>query len=85
MHLRARPCDSGEETDRDVDASIDLRRAIAALPRRQQEAVVLHYLADLPVDQVATVMRCENGTVKAHLWKARQLMAQRMEEADEDA
>jgi RNA polymerase sigma-70 factor (ECF subfamily) len=50
---------------------LDLWRSIRALPRRQQEAVVLHYVADLPVSEVAAAMRCGEGTVKAHLSRAR--------------
>ena len=33
-----------------------LRDALAALPRRQREAVAYHYLADLPYREVATVI-----------------------------
>ena len=53
------------------DDVLDLWRSIRALPRRQQEAVVLHYVADLPVSEVAAAMRCGEGTVKAHLSRAR--------------
>jgi RNA polymerase sigma-70 factor (ECF subfamily) len=49
---------------------IDVRAAVAALPRRQRQAVVLRYYVDLPVDDVATVMGCRPGTAKAHLHQA---------------
>ncbi len=35
-------------------------------------AVPCTFIADPSLDQVASVMGCENGTVKAHLWRARQ-------------
>ena len=35
----------------------DLRDALAALPRTYREVIVLHYLADLPVDEVAGAAR----------------------------
>jgi RNA polymerase sigma-70 factor (ECF subfamily) len=54
---------------------LDLIRAIRALPARQQEAVVLHYVADLPVSDVAEAMGVETGTVKAHLARAREALA----------
>jgi RNA polymerase sigma-70 factor (ECF subfamily) len=54
---------------------LDLIRAIRALPARQQEAVVLHYVADLPVSDIAEAMGVETGTVKAHLARAREAMA----------
>ncbi len=59
----------------DPDTLVDLRAAVRALPRRQQEAVVLYYLADLPVSEVAGAMGCREGTVHAHLAKARSALA----------
>lgn len=58
-------------SDRDIEASLDLWREIRALPKPQQEAVILRYHSDLPIADVARVMHCEEGTVKAHLSKAR--------------
>ena len=49
----------------------DLWRAVRSLPRRQQEAVVLRYVADLPLTEVAAAMGCAEGTAKAHLARAR--------------
>jgi RNA polymerase sigma-70 factor (ECF subfamily) len=37
--------------------------------------VVLHYVADLPVNDVAEAMGVETGTVKAHLARAREALA----------
>ena len=46
-------------------------RALAAmlvtLPPRQREAVVLHYIGDLSVGDVAEVMGCPAGTVRSHI------------------
>ncbi|MGD0084287.1 MAG: sigma factor-like helix-turn-helix DNA-binding protein [Acidimicrobiales bacterium] len=33
-----------------------LRSSLAELPRRHREAITLHYVADLPVDETAKVM-----------------------------
>ena len=41
--------------------------ALAALPRRQQEAIVLHHLAGLPEAEVAAVLGVAPNTVKTHL------------------
>jgi len=46
---------------------LDLERAIAALPQRQREVIWLHYLADLPVAEIATVLGVSTGSVKTHL------------------
>src|SRR3984957_7078225 len=44
----------------------DLVHALRRLPRRQREAVVLRYLADLSEAQVAREMGCSIGAVKSH-------------------
>ena len=43
----------------------DLATALAALPKRQREAVVLRYLVDLPEADTAGAMGCSVGTVKS--------------------
>ena len=50
----------------DIDSSLDLWTAVRRLPKRQAQAVVLHYLADLPIVDVARVMDAARGTAKAH-------------------
>ena len=52
-----RPC--AQRTD---GRDLDLDAALAALPRRQREAVAYHYLAGLPYQQVAAVI---GGTADA--------------------
>jgi len=43
----------------------DLAVALAALPKRQREAIVLRYLVDLPEAEAAGAMGCTVGTVKS--------------------
>jgi len=52
-------------TDADAADKLAVRRAVAALPRRQRTALVLRYFADMPVAEAAEVMRCSPGTVKS--------------------
>ena len=75
--LRRRPqaAPASEVRARDDDERLALREAIGSLPARQQEAVVLHYLVDLPVADVATAMGIDEGTVKTHLFRARTAIA----------
>ncbi|MFF2045624.1 SigE family RNA polymerase sigma factor [Kitasatospora sp. NPDC058170] len=49
----------------DLDASLDLRQALAALPPRQRATVVLRYYCDLTVDQAADALGCSSGNVKS--------------------
>ena len=45
-------------------------RAVRRLPRRQAQAVALHYVDDLSIADIAAVLNCAEGTVKAHLHRA---------------
>lgn len=52
---------------------------VRRLPRRQSQAVALHYLEDCPVSEIAEILECSPSTVKVHLHKARQTLAQRLQ------
>jgi RNA polymerase sigma-70 factor (sigma-E family) len=52
--------------------------AVRALPDRQAQAVALYYLEDRSIQQTAAVLGCAEGTVKAHLAKARGALARRL-------
>ena len=53
--------------------------AVRALPRRQAQAVALYYFQDLSVQQTASALGCTEGTVKAHLAKARRTLARHLQ------
>lgn len=53
-----------------VDDLADLGRALALLPVRQREVVVLRFLEGFDTRQTAEIVGCREGTVKAHLHKA---------------
>jgi RNA polymerase sigma-70 factor (ECF subfamily) len=63
----------------------DFWRAVRALPRRQAQAVALYYLEDLSIQQTARILDCAEGTVKAHLAKARRTLARRLHLEAEEA
>jgi RNA polymerase sigma-70 factor (ECF subfamily) len=54
----------------DVTTALVVKDALARLAPRQRCAVALRYLADLPIAEVANVMGCAEGTVKATLHHA---------------
>jgi len=68
------PTTSARPAEDDVDLRLDVATALAALPPRQRQAVVLHYLADLPVGAVAELMNASEGSVKTHLSRARRAL-----------
>lgn len=53
-------------------------REIRRLPKRQGEALVLHYLEDAPLSEIAAAMGCAENTVKVHLHRGRLALAGRL-------
>jgi RNA polymerase sigma-70 factor (ECF subfamily) len=62
-------------TAADADDLVDVRRALASLPRRQREATILRYYLDYDVAAVAAALGISEGTAKATLFRARQSLA----------
>jgi RNA polymerase sigma-70 factor (ECF subfamily) len=60
--------------------SIETMDAVKRLPRNHRDAVLLHYFADLPVDQVARALHRPSGTVKRWLHEARSALADTLQE-----
>jgi RNA polymerase sigma-70 factor, ECF subfamily len=83
--LRKAPSMSIEHpvADPDPAGGVALRSAIRSLPARQQEAVALFYLLDLPIADVAAAMAVDAGTVKTHLARAREALHRALEEEPE--
>ncbi|MFI5916203.1 SigE family RNA polymerase sigma factor [Dactylosporangium sp. NPDC051541] len=54
-----------ESASADVERQVLLRDALRALPDGQRTVVVLRFLCDLPVEEVAAVLGRSEGTVKS--------------------
>jgi DNA-directed RNA polymerase specialized sigma24 family protein len=65
-------------------ADLDVTRAVAELPMRQRVAVVLFYLEDRPLPEVAHILDCSTGAVKTLLHRARTTLARRLGEEAPD-
>jgi len=52
-----------------------LRDLVERLPARQRQAILLHYYADVPVEEIARLLRVPVGTVKRRLHDGRQRLA----------
>lgn len=68
-HPEMQPGDAIDPSGAVLDA-VTLEQALDALTPRQRAVVVLRYLADLSTADVAAVMGCAPGTVKATLHQA---------------
>ena len=70
--------------ERDPIVDIDLAAAIRLLPPCQQAALVLFYLEDLPVAEVAQILGRAEVTVRSTLHRARHRLAQVLREDEGD-
>jgi len=66
--IRLGPSRTADGPDGDT---VDLARALAALPRAQREVLVLHHVVGLAVEAVAVELSAPVGTVKSRLRRGR--------------
>jgi RNA polymerase sigma-70 factor, ECF subfamily len=61
-----------------------IQAGLRRLPLRHRQVLVLHYGADLPVEEVARQLRVPAGTVKSRLARARAALGVHLEEGQEE-
>jgi RNA polymerase sigma-70 factor, ECF subfamily len=64
--------------------TVALVAGLRTLPDRQRVVLVLHYLADLPIAQIAAELGCPVGSVKAWLSRGRAALAEAIGEQRSD-
>ena len=64
--------------------SLGLVEALKALPLPFRQVLVLHYLADLPVERVAGELGIAVGTAKSRLARAREALARQLIDGGEE-
>ena len=64
--------------------NLDLHAAIRSLPTRQREVVILHYLQDMSVAQIAEITKLTEGGVKHALYRGRRSLAARLAPTSEE-
>jgi RNA polymerase sigma-70 factor (ECF subfamily) len=67
-----------------LELRLDVAKALLHLTEKQRAIVVLYYLHDLSVKDVAVELGMSDGTVKTHLHRARSILAPLLAEEDED-
>ncbi len=70
------PAEAAEDAQPSILA---LRAAIAALPDRYREVVVLCDLEGLTYEEAAAALDCATGTVRSRLHRARQFLSRKLE------
>ena len=65
------------------EEALDVVRALGLLPRRQREAVVMHYWLTMSVAEIASALGVSEGTVKSALHRARRRLDAELRETPE--
>jgi RNA polymerase sigma-70 factor (ECF subfamily) len=73
---RAEDPPAGEEPSFDADDAAAVHRALDTLAAPHREVLVLHFLEDLSVAEVASVVGCPEGTVKSRIHHAKRALRQ---------
>lgn len=66
------------------DEAAQFWAVVRGLPRRQAQVLALYYAEDRPVADIARILDCAEGTVRAHLHQGRAAVAARFGIDDED-
>jgi RNA polymerase sigma-70 factor (ECF subfamily) len=74
-----------EAVDDPTSGDEQLWRSVRELPEQQRHAVILYYVDDRSVADVAEILQCSEGTVKTHLSRARSALARALGRPEEEA
>lgn len=74
------PIEGGVEPSRHetVSQQAEIKQLLERLPTVQREVITLFYLEDQSIQDVAQMLDLPEGTVKCHLHRARQALAEMM-------
>ena len=75
--------DPDERAEVAVPDHLELRAALAALPKRQREVVVLRHLGGFSERETAAALGCTTGTVKQHASRGLAALRRRLDVPDE--
>ena len=63
------------------ELATEVRQIIQTLPEKFQVPLILFYLSECSVEQIAAILKKPSGTVKSRLFKGRKLIKKRLEDA----
>jgi len=84
--LRRRRRTTGEPPDHGYvpdNPAADMLSALRRLSPRQRGAIVLHYYADRPIEEVARILGSTGAAVRVHLMRGRRKLKELLEESDD--
>lgn len=54
--------------------SSELLRAVLSLPIKYREAIILYYYEDLPIKEIALMLKCPDSTIKSRILRGRKML-----------
>jgi RNA polymerase sigma-70 factor (ECF subfamily) len=76
--MAAMATSAGAVAGQEAVAEDDVWAVVRTLPRRQAQVVALRYVEDRSDDEIADILGCAPGTVRAHLQRARVALSERL-------
>ena len=70
--------DSVEEEVIRKEDQLRVRRFVDALPDRYKLVILMFYMENMSIDEIASALKVPNGTVKSRLHKAKQVLKEKM-------
>lgn len=61
-----------------------VKKLIEKLPRKQKEAITLHYLDELKIEEIANILECPEGSVKSRLHDGRKKLQEKISDYQEE-
>jgi RNA polymerase sigma-70 factor (sigma-E family) len=80
VRLVAETPDSAAPAGREIEDREVLNRALDQLPRKQRAVLVLRFVCDLGIPEVAEIMHCSPGTVKSQTFHGLASLRRRLDE-----
>jgi RNA polymerase sigma factor (sigma-70 family) len=80
---RQRPTDTAPAGDADADTGQRVRDAVARLPARDREVIVLRYLEQLEIGEIARLLGTKHNAVEVRLHRARTKLRTLLDDPDD--
>lgn len=61
------------------EEALEIRRQVARLPEKMRLVILMHYMEELSVEEIAAILHAPEGTVKSRLYHARARLKENME------